>query len=73
MIRKFSNLIRPKYYRKYVDYLFLIFEYSDHVNNFLKYSKSRHPNIIFNCEKATNDKVSSSGKCTKLVQFPGKA
>ena len=45
---------RPKYYRRYVDDIFLMFESRDHVKKFLKYMNSRHPNIQFSCEEEYN-------------------
>ena len=47
---------RPKYYRRYVDDFFLIFESRNHAKKFLKYMNSRHPNIQFTCEEESNDK-----------------
>ena len=49
---------RPKYYRRYVDDIFLMFESRDHVKKFLKYINSRHPNIQFTCEEKCNNKFS---------------
>ena len=48
----------PKYYRRYVDDIFLIFESRDHVKKFFKYMNSRHPNIQFTCEEESNNKIS---------------
>ena len=49
---------RPKYYRRYVDDIFLMFESRDHVKKFFKYMNSRHPNIQFTCEEESNNKIS---------------
>ena len=49
---------RPKYYCKYVDNIFLMFESRDHVKKFLKYMNSCHPNIQLTCEEESNDKIS---------------
>ena len=49
---------RPKYYRRYVDDIFLMFESRNHVKKFLKYMNSRHPNIQFTCEEEYSNKIS---------------
>ena len=49
---------QPKYYRGYVDDFFLMFESRDHVNKFLKYMNSCHPNIQFTCQEESNNKIS---------------
>ena len=49
---------QPKYYCRYVDDIFLMFESRDHVKKFLKYMNSRHPNIQFTCEEESNNKIS---------------
>ena len=46
---------RPKYYRRYFDDIFLMFESRDHIKKFLKYMNSRHPNIHFTCEEESNN------------------
>ena len=59
MIRKCPSQFRPKYYRRYVDDIFLMFEGRDQVKKFLRYIKSRHPNIQFTCEEESNNEISS--------------
>ena len=49
---------RPKYYRRYVDDIFLMFESKNHVKKFLHYMNSRHPNIKFTCEEEINNNIS---------------
>ena len=49
---------RPKYYRRYVDDIFLMFGSRDHVKKFFKYMNSPHPNIQFTCEVESNNKIS---------------
>ena len=49
---------RPKYYRRYVDDIFLMFGSRDRVKKFVKYMNSRHPNIQFTCEEESNNKIS---------------
>ena len=49
---------RRKYYRRYVDDIFLMFESRDHVKKFFKYMNSHHPNIQFTCEVESNNKIS---------------
>ena len=48
----------PKYYRRYVDDIFLLFKAKDHVKKFLRYWNSRHPNVKFTCEEENDDKIS---------------
>ena len=48
----------PKYYRRYVDDIFLRFRAKDHVQKFFRYMNSRHPNIKFTFEKENDNKVS---------------
>ena len=57
-LEKWSLQFRPRYYRRYVDDIFLMFESRDLVKNFLKYMNSRHPNIQFTCEEESNNKIS---------------
>ena len=49
---------RPKYYRRYIGYIFLMFKGRGHVKKFLKYMNSHHPNIQFICEEESNNKIS---------------
>ena len=49
---------RPRYYRSYVDDVFLIYERKHQVKKFLRYMNSRHPNIQFTCEGESNNKTS---------------
>ena len=60
MVKKCPLQFRPKYYRSYVDDIFLMFERRDNVKKFLKYMNSRHPNIQFTCEEESNNKISFS-------------
>ena len=48
---------RPKFYRRYVDDIFVLFESKDHVKKFLSYMNSHHPNIKFTCEKEQNNSM----------------
>ena len=48
----------PKYYRRYVDDIFLRFKAKDHVQKFFRYMKSRHPKIKFTFEEENDNKVS---------------
>ena len=57
-LEKCSLKFQSKYYRKYVDNIFLMFESRDHVKKFLKYMNSHHPNIQFTCEEESNNKIS---------------
>ena len=49
---------RPKYYKRYVDDVFLMFESSSQVKKFLQYMNSRHANIRFTVEEEDNDTLS---------------
>ena len=49
---------RPKYYRRYVNDIFLMFESRDHVKKFLRYMNSCHPKVQFTCEAESNNKIS---------------
>ena len=48
---------KPKYYRLYVDDIFLMFEKQDHVKKVLKYMNSRHQNIKFTFEEEHNNMI----------------
>ena len=54
----FPTQFRPRYYRSYVDDVFLMYERKHHVKKFLRYMNSRHPNIQFTCEGESNNKTS---------------
>ena len=58
MVKECSVQFAPKYYRRYVDDIFLLFKAKDHVKNFLRYMNSRHPNIKFTCEEENDNKIS---------------
>ena len=51
------NNFKPLYYRRYVDDSFLIFKEYNHIEQFLNYLNSLHPNIKFTCEYETDDKL----------------
>ena len=48
----------PKYYRRYVDNIFLLFKAKDHVQKFFRYMNSRHPKIKFTFEEKNDNKIS---------------
>ena len=48
----------PKYYRRYVDYIFLLFKAKDHVPKLFRYMNSRHSKIKFTCEEENDNKIS---------------
>ena len=54
---KSPHQFKPKYYRRYVDDIFLMFEKKNHVKKFLKYMNSRHQNIKFTFEEEHNNKI----------------
>ena len=50
-LKNCPNQFRPKYYCRYFDDTFFMFEHKDHVEKFLRYPNSRHSNIQFTCEE----------------------
>ena len=42
---------KPKFYRRYVEDIFLMFDKKDHIKKFLKYMSTRHRNIKFTFEE----------------------
>ena len=46
---------KPKFFRRYVDDIFLLFDNRDHVKKFLRFMNSRHKNIRFTYEEEEND------------------
>ena len=49
---------RPKYYQRYVDDVFLMFEDRSQVKKFLRYMNSRHSNINFTVEEEVDGSLS---------------
>ena len=49
---------RPVYYKRYVDDIFMLFDDANHVNKFLRYLNSRHPNIEFSKDEEVDGKIS---------------
>ena len=54
---KCPHQFKPKYYRRYVDDIFLMFEKKNHLKKFLKYMNSRHQNIKFTFEEEHDNKI----------------
>ena len=50
-----SLVSRPTYYRRYVDDIFVLFNDKHHLQQFLEYLNSRHPNISFTHESEVNN------------------
>ena len=48
---------KPKFYRRYVDDTFLIFENSQHIPKFLNYLNSKHANIEFTCDMESDGSI----------------
>ena len=48
----------PKYYRRYVDDIFLLFKAKGHVQKLFCYMNSRHPKIKFTQEEENDNKIS---------------
>lgn len=49
---------KPKFYRRYIDDTFLLFDNEGHVNQFLNYLNKQHKNIKFTCELEKDKKLS---------------
>ena len=47
LLESYPIQFKPKYYRRYVDDVILMFEHKDHIKRFLRYMNSRHRNIQF--------------------------
>ena len=56
---------KPLFYRRYVDDTFLIFKSPTHIELFLSYLNSRHPNIKFTCDHETNSQLPFLDLCVK--------
>ena len=41
---------KPKLYKRFVDVIFVMFRYRDHVKKFVDYMNTKHPNIRFTFE-----------------------
>lgn len=54
---------KPKLYRRYVDDTFLLFSDPSHVDKFLNYLNSKHPNIKFTKDIEQNNKLSFLDVC----------
>ena len=54
---KCPHQFKPKYYRRYVNDILLMFEKKYHVKKFLKYMKSCHQNIKFTFEEEHNNEI----------------
>jgi len=54
---------KPIFYRRYMDDTFLLFNDPSHINPFLSYLNSQHPNIKFTCEIEQNNKLSFLDTC----------
>ena len=62
---------KPKFFRRYVDHIFLLFDRRDQVKKFLCYLNSRHPNIKFTLEEEENDILSFQD--VKITREDGKS
>ena len=49
--RDCPNDLKPVFYRRYIDDIFVLFSTPDHVDKFREYLPSKHPNINFFIEK----------------------
>ena len=48
---------KPKFYKRYVDDTFLIFDNAQHIPKFLSYLNAKHPNIEFTCDLETENSI----------------
>ena len=55
------ELFKPKFYRRYIDDLFLLFENPNQVTPFFNYLNSQHSNIKFTMEKEADNKLTFLG------------
>ena len=45
-----SNKFKPVFYRRYVHYIFVLFESAEHISKFYAYLNTCHPNMSFSFE-----------------------
>ena len=73
------NLNKPKFYRRYVDDTFLLFEHESHIPKFKQYLNTKHPNIKFTSENEVDGQLpfigvnvihQDLGFCTSVYQKP---
>ena len=50
--------LKPVFYRRYVDDIFVLFSSLDQAEKFKKYLSSKHPNIKFSLEKENEGRLS---------------
>ena len=50
-LRDCPNDFKPVFYRRYVDYIFVLFSSPDYADKFRECLTSKHPNIKFSIEK----------------------
>ena len=50
------NKFKPVFYRRYVDYIFVLFESAEHLSKFHAYLSTCYPNMSFSFEQEINDK-----------------
>ena len=50
--------ILPNIFKRYVDYIFVIFLCQSHLTDFVNYMNTKHPNINFTSEFEENDSFS---------------
>ena len=57
-IKDFPHSLKPVFYRRYVDDIFVLFSSLDQAEKFKKYLSSKHPNINFSLEKENEGRSS---------------
>ena len=56
--KDFHHSLKPVFYRRYVDDIFVLFSSLDQAGKFKKYLSSKHPNINFSLEKENDGRLS---------------
>ena len=56
-IKKCPKQFKPKYYNRYMDDTFLLFQSENHVKKFFRYINSRHKSMTFTYEMEADGKL----------------
>ena len=59
--------LKPVFYRRYVDDIFVLFSSLDQAEKFKKYLSSKHPNIKFSLEKENEGRLSFLDESLSLM------
>ena len=58
LLKSCPHSLKPVFYRRYVDNIFVLFSSLDQAEKFKKYLSSKHPNINFSLEKENDGRLS---------------